>query len=371
MSKLTPNVPHNKKHRSVFRRLMSGWSFLVWVGMIAVTYLCYTHGGSFLPLNGQVVVVKENVSCMETARLCRILVSPGQEVKRGDVIAVLDPSLSDLKIAELRAKLRRQRQMEGLEALDRQRRLMTDAQDLRKNIYEAEIRQERDKSTREALAERYQTLAGLIKKGLVSDTEYFRVGVELAGLDPKLGKYPEIIAQYQQDLADVLRMRKDIEAAGLTLHTEPDEETLRTDIEDDPQMHVLRFAKDDLTLRAAADGSIGRINFQIGEVVATGAVVVEIIKHGVPTVETFVPETLTIHVAVGQEFRISSLTDPKKYYRATVTSITPQIVGQADKANSMTERVIRGRRLVLTPSGITSLLPGESVMIEGVPKPWF
>jgi len=298
-------------------------------------------------------------------------VSPGQEVKRGDVIAQLDPGLLDLKITGLRAKLRRQRQLEGLEAMDRQRRLMTDAQDLRKTINDNEIQQERDKSTRETLAQRHENLAALIKKGLVSDTEFFRVAVELAELEPKIKKYPEVIAQYKQDLADVVQMRKDMEKAGLTLHSDPDEESLKTEIDDDPQMKELRFVKENLTLRAASDGVIGLINFQVGEVVPTGAVVVEIVKHVPPTVDAFVPETLIIHVAVGQEFRISSLSNPQRYYRAKISSIMPRFVDQIDKTGSAPDRVIRGRHLLLTPIGDTTLLPGESVIIEGVSKPWY
>jgi multidrug efflux pump subunit AcrA (membrane-fusion protein) len=371
MSKLTPNVPQYKKHHPVFRHLMGGWSFLVWLAMIAVTYLSYRHGGSLLPLNGQVQVVKEKVACMETARLSQIKVCQGQQVKCGDVIAQMDTSLIDLKISQLSAELRLERQQEGLESMDRQRRLMTDAQDLRKTINETEIEQERDQSARTALAERYATLADLIKKRLVSDAEYVKIGVDLSELEPKLKKYPEIIAQYQQDLADVLHMRQLMDAAGLTLHAAPDGQSLEDSINNDPQLKELRLTREDYTLRAASNGTIGSIVFQEGEIVAAGATVVEIIKDVPPVIETFVPEALAIYVVVGQEFRLSTLTSPYQYYRATITSITPQVVGQTDTSNSMIERVIRGRRLLLTPIGDTLLVPGESIMIEQAAKPWF
>ena len=371
MSKLTHNVPKYKKHSPWFRRLMGGWSFLVWLAMIAVTYLCYIHGGSFLPLNGQVLVVKENVAALETARLASVQVVPGQQVKCGDVIAVLDTRMIDLKMAAFEVKWRRDRQEAGLAALDRQRRLLTDAQDLRKTINENEILQERDQSAHAALAERHQTLAALIKKGLVSDNEYFNVSVSLAELEPKLKKYPAVIAQYQRDLADILRMREEMAAAGQSLLANPDEQKLRASIEQEPLMKELRAAKEDHTLRAASDGMVGRINFQQGEIVASGAIVVELIKSVIPAIETFVPEPLTIHVVVGQEFRISTLTAPYQHYRATITSITPQVVGQVDKATSLSERVIRGRRILLTPTGAALLVPGESVMIEAISNSWF
>ncbi|MEI7908927.1 MAG: HlyD family efflux transporter periplasmic adaptor subunit [Verrucomicrobiota bacterium] len=371
MSKLTPNVPRYQKRHSLLRRLMGGWSFLVWLAMIGVTYLCYLRGGAFLPLNGQVLVVKENVAGSATARLSKIEVVPGQVVKSGDVIAQLDTSLIDLKIEELGAKLRRQRQVEGLEALDRQRRLMSDAQNMHKTISEIEIEQERDKSTRTALAERYEVLGGLIKKGLVTDAEYFRVGVELAVLEPKIKKYPEFLAQYQRDLADIKEMQQLMEAAGLTLHADPAGLTPEVIVENDPQIKELRMTKAEYTLRAASAGTVGRINFQIGELVSSGTAVAEIIKQVPATIETFVPEPLTIHVVLGQKFYVSALTAPYHHYPATVTSITPQIVGQLDKTNSIAERVIRGRRLVLTPVEPTNLTPGESVMIEQVRKSLF
>ncbi len=371
MSKLTPNVPAYKKHHPLFRRLMGGWSFLVWVAMIGVTYLCYLHGGAFLPLNGQVLVVKENVVGMTTARLSKIAVVQGQQVKRGDIIAQLDTSLIDLKIEGLSAKLRRQRQVEGLEALDRQRRLMTDAQDMRKTLSETELQQERDNSTRTALAERYEMLAGLIKKGLVSDAEYFRVGVELAVLEPKIKKYPELLAQYQRNLADIQHMQQLMEQAGLTLHADPAGQSPEAAVANDPQLQELRLTQADHTLRAAADGTVGKINFQPGELVTAGSPVVELIKQVPPTLETFVPEQLTIHVVPGQKFYITTLTAPYHHYLATVTSITPQVVGQVDKANSMIDRVIRGRRLVLAPTEPTHLVPGESVMIEQITQSWF
>lgn len=371
MSKLTPNVPKYKKHHPFFRRLMGGWSFLVWLAMIAVTYFCYLHGGSFLPLNGQVLVVKENVAAMQTARLAQIQVVLGQQIKRGDVIAVLDSQIIDLKIEAFDTKWRRDHQEAGLAALDRQRRLLTDAQDLRKTISETQILQARDVSTHAALAERHATLAALIKKGLVSDNEYFNVSVSLAELEPKLKNYPDVIAQYQRDLADILRMRQETESAGLSLLANPDEQKLKATIDQDPVMKELHAAKDDHTLRAASDGTVGRINFQLGEIVANGTTVVELIKSVTPSIETFVPEPLTIHVVVGQEFRISTLTAPYQHYRAKIASITPQVVGQVDKATSLTDRVIRGRRILLTPTETTQLVPGESVMIEPISTPWF
>lgn len=371
MSKLTPNIPQYKKHHPLFRRLMGGWSLLVWLAMIGVTYLCYIHGGSFIPLNGQVQVIKENVSSLEVGKIVKILVRQGQEVKRGDVIAQLDTSLVDFKIRELDAKLRFERRLEGLEALDRERRFMEDVQELRKLISDTELLQASDQSAHAVLTDRYNAWADYLKKGLVSNTEYFKVGVDLAALEPKLKKYPELLAQYQKNLADVLRMQQETAAAGSTLRADPNGQTPDASIEDDPQMKLLRLTKDNHTLRAAADGSVWLINFQEGEVVMAGAPMVEIVKHVNPTVETFVPETLTVKVVVGQEFRVSTLTEPGKYYRATITAITPQVVGQIDKANIMVNRVVRGRRLLLTPSETVPLLPGESVMIEALPQPWF
>ncbi|MEI6655274.1 MAG: HlyD family efflux transporter periplasmic adaptor subunit [Verrucomicrobiota bacterium] len=371
MSKLTPNIQQYKKHHPLFRRLMGGWSFLVWVAMIGVTYLCYLHGGSFLPLNGQVRVIKENVSSTETARMSKILVRQGQEVQRGDVIAMLDTAMIDLKIRDLDAKLRHDRQLEALEDLDRQHRLLEEVQGLRKIISETELLFESDKSSNAVLTERYKAWAVFLKKGLVSDTEYFKVGVELAALEPKLKKYPEILAQYQKDLADAQRLQQETNAASVALRAQTEGQTLDASIENDPLMKELRSIRENHTLRAASAGSIWLINFQEGEVVAAGATVVEIIKHVAPTVEAFVPETLTIQVTVGQEFRVSTLTAPNQYYRATLTAITPQVVGQIDKANIMVNRVIRGRRLLLTPIEKSTLLPGESVMIEQLPKPWF
>ena len=371
MSKLKPNVPKYKRRHPVFRCLMGGWPFLVWLAMIVVTYLCYINGGSFRPLNGQVKVIKENVSSMETARITKILVRPGQAVKCGEIIALLDTGLIDLKIEEIKARLRHERQEEALNSLDRQRRLMAEAQDLRKTISETEMQQERDKSSRAVLADRYHALAGFLKKGLVSDTEYTKVGVELAALEPKLNKYPEIIEQYKQDLAAVLRISHETEATGLTLRAEQAEETLEARIDKDPQMKEMLAIKASHTIRAASDGSVWNINFEEGEVVTAGSPVVVIIKTVDPVVESFVPETLTIHVAVGQEFRISTLTAPDQYYRATITAITPQVVGQLDKANSMANRVIRGRRLLLTPTEKAPLLPGESVIIEQAFRYWF
>jgi multidrug resistance efflux pump len=371
MSNLKPNVPEYKKHHPVFRHLMGGWSFLVWLAMIGVTYLSYLNGGAFLPLNGQVQVIKENVATLETARIAKLMVSPGQVVKSGDVIAVLDTSLIDLRIEEIKVRLRRERQEEALNALDRQRRLVTEAQELRKTISETEMLLYSDKSSQAALADRYKALTGFLKKGLVSDTEYVKVGVDLAALEPKINKYPELIEQYKQDLATVLRLQQATEAAGLALHTDQAGEPLEASLDKDPQLKELLGMKDNHTLRAASDGMVWNINFQVGEVVTAGTPVAVIIKNTEPVIESFVPETLMIHVVVGQELRISTLTAPDQYYRAKITAITPQIVGQTDKANSMAKLVIRGRHLLLTPAVTTPLLPGESVIIEQIPKPWF
>ena len=371
MSKLKPNVPEYKKHHPLFRHLMGGWSFLVWLAMIGVTYLCYINGGSFLPLNGQVQVVQENVATLETAKLTKIMVIAGQAVKCGDVIALLDSSLIDLRIDEVRVKLRRERQQEALDTLDRHRRFVTEVQELRKTISETEMQQQSAKSSQAVLADRYQALGGFLKKGLVSDTEYTKVGVELAALEPKISKYPELIEQYKQDLATVLRVQQATEAAAAALRTDPAGEALEVSLEKDPQLKELLGIKDHHTIRAAADGVIWNINFQEGEVVTAGLPVAVIIKNVAPVVEAFIPETLTLRVTLGQEFRISTLTAPNQYYRATITAITPQIISQLDTANSMANHIIRGRSLLLTPSEKMPLLPGESVMIEQVLKFWF
>jgi multidrug resistance efflux pump len=148
-------------------------------------------------------------------------------------------------------------------------------------------------------------------------------------------------------------------------------QTPEANIESDPQMKEMLINKQNHTIRAASDGTIWRINFQAGEVIRAGDSIAEIIKDVDPIIETFVPETIAFQVVLGQEFRVSTLSAPATYYRATITAITPQIVGEIDTANSMINRIVRGRRLLLTPAEKTPMMPGESVMIEKVPKYWF
>jgi multidrug resistance efflux pump len=369
MSNLKPNVPEYRGKQNVFtRHMMGGWSFIVWIGMIIVTYVAYMMGGSFRPLYGQVAVVKEVVtSIVDDAKISEIKVQRGQDVKKGDVLAVLDTTLIDLEIEAAKRELSKDRLEQVLDALDRQRRLMGAVQDLRKSISEVEMQAESDKSAQATLLSRQKTVSALLKKGLVSDAELVKANLALAELEPKIKRYPEQIEQYKKEMEAILRLKEEMDAAGMTAFPGGNSATTES-MENDPTLKELTATRENYTLRAASDGNVWRIERQPGENLKKGDSLLEIVKDVPPTVETFVTEDFTYFVYVGQEFQVRALTSPDVVYPAKVTAITANIVSQADLSSGMADRVVRGRRIVLTPEGETNLLPGESIMIEHVSK---
>ena len=75
------------------------WPFLVWLIAVVLAIFFYFHGARFGSMTGVVDTMSEDIAPAEDARLLAVLVAPGQTVRPGDVVAVMDTNLISAEIA--------------------------------------------------------------------------------------------------------------------------------------------------------------------------------------------------------------------------------------------------------------------------------
>lgn len=329
-------------------RWLSRWPVLVWILMVGITWLSYNAGGRFRPLNGQIEVVKEDASCLETAAVKEIHVAIGDYVQPGQLLVTMDTTMIDEEIEALKQELL-------MEAFDRENDFMRAEQRTREALNEVQLDQARREAEYQALTARYSNLESLLAQGLITDNEYSDITIELADLKARLNYYPEMIKQHKQDLDRIMELKQQMDSVGSSIGSLN---------EQDRRLMQLYKEREAYQIRAASQGTVVDIEFQQGEIAGQGDSIIEIVKDIPPKVETFVPEDFSYDIEIGQEYIITPITQPKKIFKAKIASITPNFVGEVDQGNLMARHVIRGRRIVLEPVEPCQILPGESVMIE-------
>lgn len=376
-SRPLPRHPRVWWSRQSFR-----WPFLVWLAAVGFAVWLFMDTGRTIEVSGVIEVVREEVSPIETARLLKLNVVEGQEVKAGEVIAELDSTLIDAEIADLKAD----RALEPLEMAadlaELRARFEIDQVQMERQfsavINEAEIRLRDLRFQRAVDSNRLDVLRGQIRQLMplmgattaeARDLINFRAEEET--LVRSLRLYEESTRLAEADLVRAVAQRE----VARTWKLQEDAVTNAIAAQDHflasrELLAALRERKEACTLRARNDGRVSRVYRRPGDIVTAASPVVTLVVGGSQHVIAYVPESLSRSVTNGMKTWLTRPLESNPGFDATVEVLGPEIISLPTRVSPIPGQSLRGRRAVLTIDQSNNLMPGESVQLY-LGKPWW
>ncbi|HET9796311.1 MAG TPA: efflux RND transporter periplasmic adaptor subunit [Thermoanaerobaculia bacterium] len=257
------------------------------------------------------------VGSLVGGRVARVLVDEGAAVRRGDVLVVLESDLLDRQIEQEQGNVASQQA--NLEKVQRGPR----SEEIRRARADWE-NAERNRKRSEAL----------LHSGLASPQQYDADAAQATMLaetyrELARGSRPEDIAQARAQLAA-----------------------------EQGRLAFLSRQKEELTVRAPADGVIQTIDLRPGDLVAANQGIVTILEPSEVWVRVYVPEPMLGRVHVGDRARIFVDTFPGRAFPGRVVEIRQQAEYTPRNVQTLDQRAdqVFGVKIAIDPS--PDLKPG-------------
>lgn len=276
-----------------------------------------------LELSGSVEARDAQVGSLVGGRVVRALVDEGSVVKKGDTLVLLESDLLDRQIEQERGNVAAQRA--NLERVVRGPRTEEIAR-ARADWGNAETKRRRSEA--------------LLKSGLLSPQEYDAAAAQAKMLGETYhelarGNRPEDIAQARAQLAA-----------------------------EEGRLAYLLEQKDELVVRAPADGIVQTMDLRPGDLVAANQGIVTIIEPSEIWVRVYVPEPKLGLVRVGQSAAISIDTFPARRFRGRVVEIRAQSEYTPRNVQTLEQRgdQVFGVKIAIEPA--PELKPGMTAVVR-------
>jgi len=360
------------------RRRVLPWA--VWLGAASgAAWLWYgQHVGS---ARGYVEGISYGIVSPQTGRIASVQVLPGQRVRAGQVIAMLDDREVAEELALLAAERRRVEAELRAAAAETRIRVGDSSREIEESVGSAELarRQARaDRSVRAAeLAEldaQVEAVRTLVDKRMADRRELVDLEIKHAALRKQLEVDDGLIRQLDTQASQARARRVDLPSDAGERATE----LLRAALEEiEAKEAVLARRKQALVLRAPGAGEVTALHLREGEVAVEGTVVATIAgpaaasSDGRPVVFVCASEQAAAAVSVGEAVRLLPPEGGPAVLTAHVKRLAPE-VGQLPSRCWRDPRIPEyGRGIYVATDDPVALLPGQSFSIEllGEPSP--
>ena len=343
-------------------RIKYKWPFLIWAAAVWATFQLYMVGARTIRMPGVIEALREEAAPVEDARLLTLHVIAGQTVVPGDVMARFDASLSDAELAveQLQAERQFTSVISGIGDRLRDLRMRLASEKLRLDVLKAESRK-----LEELMAAGVEDAARMA---------YFRAEQEALAKSVEL--YPAEILALEREQAEAKGRLEttrrwfaaSVEGPGVA--TNPPPAGLEAIAE---TASLLRARRENYVLRARHTGTVTRVWFQPGDVVAAGLPVVTLLIKGEQrNVTGFLGEHVSHAVTEGQEAFVepARLSGFAKLTPARIRTVSPDVAWLPTRVSPVQNQPIRGRRVSVELLEPIDLFPGEAVNIY-VGRPWW
>jgi len=271
---------------------------------------------------GTVEARDAQVGSLVGGRIARVLVDEGSAVRRGQVLVVLEADLLDRQIE----------QQQGNVAAQRANLAKTERGPRTEEILRAKAdwtNAERNRKRSEAL----------LRSGLVSPQQYDADAAQATMLEQSYrelerGNRPEDVAQARGQLAS-----------------------------EEGRLSFLLRQKEELTVRAPADGFVQTIDLRPGDLVAANQGIVTILEPSEIWVRVYVPEPSLGRVHVGDPAEVFVDTYPGRAFRGRVAEIRQQAEYTPRNVQTLDQRAdqVFGVKIAIAPS--PALKPGMAATV--------
>jgi len=343
-------------------RIKTRWSFLIWLFAVFFALFAYFHGGQFGGITGSVFTQMENVAPSMSGRLDTLFVKVGDSVKKGDLLAQIDPLLLQEKKALTQTRMHSVVAKLQSEEIQNLRRFDASIIRLKSELRTLQIKQIEAQSNLTALKPEFKRLSKLRKQNLVDEKEIMPIRMKMHTLEILLKSYPKTIKELDQSLAEAKKQKKTISKQSKQAIKLVKEEAKQS-------LHFLDLKIESCKLRAYEDGVVSRIYYYPGNIVPAGETVIANVVKTQPRIIGFLSEYNARDVHVGMKAFLTPVSGYGPVIEANVSAITPEIYSLPARARPVAGQAARGRRVVISVTGENELLPGETVEIR-FSRPW-
>lgn len=368
--------------RVIWSRLKLKWPFLVWLLAVGVIFFFYQDTLQTGTVAGVLEVVREEPAPVETARLLKLHVREGQQVRPGDLIAEFDTSIIDAEIAELQSAASEDQLDFATRAAELEARFKLDQAQIERQyeraIEDGTVRQREldfqfkaDLTQLDVLSNQLRQVSGLVGSTPTEARALVAYRSELDAVARRVTLYPAALRETE---ADIARAREQLTTARQwTNALAPVNKAFAAQqryADTREVLAALQKRKEHYVLRALNAGTVSRLLYQPGAVVPAAAPVCSTVVSGTRRVIAYVPEWLVHQIGLGTKGRVTQALRRDLQIEGTVTTIGPEIATLPGVASPIAGQSVRGRRIALQLTSTENLLPGETVAITFNDPAW-
>ena len=326
---------------------------LLYLAIIPIAYLLFQMNTEFGKSTAFFYGFAENketeLSHDQPVLISKILVTPGQEVKQGQLLMEVEQSVIDLKLENINHDLQK------LKVVAEQQK-----QNIRDRIHQLKTR--RISKVAEIESE-IKTLASNIEynQSLLKGLKSFD-GVELEDVnnDPntiKLRTLKESLVLITEPI-DVEIRQLEQELATIKTPSVVQEQKLKNEIK------YYRNEQDKLAILAPSDGLIGNILCKEGENISSFSTLINFYERNPTLVKGFVHESLILKVQVGDSLKVSSSLHVSQQINGEVIGLGSRIVEIPERLRKIPDFKTYGREVLIQIPAQNPFLQKEKVMLN-------
>ena len=331
----------------------------------ALLYMRVSPDAAAIP--GVVEVPRHALGAPTAGRVRSVVVTPGQRVSAGDVLATLEADALDADLAVARGEL-----AEALAAADAAAAELNLAQRDRKRGIATELaraqaalaaaRSEQAAATAESrvLVEQLERFDAAARARLAEAGQVGELRARAESLDGARAFQPEVVRAWSSLTTEATGALAEPEDEAITRQLAPTRALVETRT---ARLAALLETRDRMTLRAPADGVVARVLKQAGDPVVAAEPVVQVVARGRATAVAYAPEQAARHFVVGQTVRVVGR-DRTLATQGVVEAVGPEIAEQPTALWLNPQRPRYGRPVYIRLQDNAPVLSAEVVSVS-------
>ncbi|WP_170135815.1 HlyD family secretion protein [Nannocystis exedens] len=351
---------------------------MVWAGTMAGAGWLWLDVRAEGNAVGFALGVEYTVQPPAAGRVQTIEVAPGQHVRAGQVVAVLDTAELDAEQAILAAERARLEASLGAVRAETAMQVDDKAREAEESVAAADMAVRSARSNREvraaelrAISTQFDTLAGLVKERMADRRELDALGVKRAALRKEVEAADTLVPELVRQAAAARARRAALPTDATELALRPVRAELAVIA---GREQLLAARREQTILRAPADGQVAEIHVRAGQVAGPDAPVLTIVGRGPGDEDEVVVclrENQAARVRVGEAVLLRSRGTGGPAATAHVTRLGPQITELPPRCRKNPELPEYGREVAVALDEHAPLLPGQAFAVSflGHPSP--
>lgn len=317
MSQVSPktiSIPAWKRWLEFRHRVLPTIMFVVVLCLVGLLWKSHLSSPSLI---GQVQIMRLDIRTPSSGTITNLTVELYQKVRKGDIIAKLDPGDPLTSIGSQGQVLLAKKELLQLmnlttaaNAFDIQRNVL-DKERLRTELLQQKVNLASAEISLQNLENEWNRAKGLFDEKLLSESEYDRAEKAFLAAQAEVKARNELITDLGktiQGIESLIDGSREIEEAKLEI----DRTTLQRSIAKLEQEWVIR---------APADGVITAIQKRSGEMVGSSDSIVTLTQSGTRSVIAFLPQGSEIPISEGQPLEIKTRTQFVRHCKGSVTKV--------------------------------------------------